>query len=53
MQSLNTKLVTTELLGVAIIPKQAFENPDGSSLQIDTDYFGQSRDKENPTPGFF
>jgi len=47
------KLVTTQLLGKAVAPKQAFENADGSALRIDTDYFGKKRDASNPFPGPF
>jgi hypothetical protein len=52
-KSLNNKLVTTTLLGKAMIPGQAFENPDGSPLKIDTDYFGKKRNDKNPTAGPF
>jgi hypothetical protein len=52
-KSLNNKLVATELLGKAMIPGQAFENPDGSPLMIDTDYFGRKRNKANPSAGPF
>ncbi len=47
------QLVTTELLGKAKIPKQAFENSDGTPLQIDTDYFGNKRSLNNPSAGPF
>jgi alpha-N-arabinofuranosidase len=47
------KLVTTELLGRAIIPNAPFEQPDGARIRINTDYFGQSRNESNPTPGPF
>jgi alpha-N-arabinofuranosidase len=47
------RLVTTALLGKAIIPNQEFTNPDGSPLTIDTDYFGNPRDAANPFPGPF
>ena len=47
------KLVTTELLGKAIVPELPFENTDGSLLVIDTDYFGNKRNKSNPAPGPF
>jgi alpha-N-arabinofuranosidase len=47
------KLVTTELLGKASIPDQAFENPDGTPLRIDSDYFGKKRNESNPFPGPF
>nr|WP_199077786.1 carbohydrate-binding protein [Pedobacter sp. ASV19] len=45
------KLVTTALLGKAMIPDQLFTNPDGSSLAIDYDYFKNKRNSENPFPG--
>ena len=48
-----SKLVTTDLLGKAIIPNCAYENPDGSPLKIDSDYFGKKRDKKNLFPGPF
>ena len=46
-------LVTTELLGKAKIPGLPYENPDGSPLKLDTDYFGKPRSAANPTPGPF
>ncbi len=48
-----TRLVTTELLGKAKIPKEAFENPDGTPLKIDFDYFGKIRSESNPSAGPF
>ncbi len=39
-------LITTEILGEAKIPKAPFDNPDGSSIVIDRDYFSSQR-----TPG--
>jgi alpha-N-arabinofuranosidase len=47
------KLATTELLGKEVIPDQVFENPDGTPLRIDTDYFGKQRNEKNPFPGPF
>jgi len=47
------RLVTTEILGKAIVPQQAFENSDGSPLRIDTDYFAKKRKVSNPFPGPF
>ncbi len=49
----NTSLVTTELLGKAKIPGVSYENPDGSPLKVDTDYFGKPRNPASPTPGPF
>jgi alpha-N-arabinofuranosidase len=47
------KLVTTALLGKAVIPDLPFEQPDGKSVRINTDYFGKKRNESNPTPGPF
>jgi len=47
------KLVTTGMLGKAVIPNLPYEQPDGSSLRVDKDYFGKPRDEGNPTPGPF
>jgi len=49
----DTTLVTTELLGKAKISGLPYENPDGSPLKIDTDYFGKPRSPAHPTPGPF
>jgi len=46
-------IVTTELLGKAKIPNASFEQPDGSPYRIDTDYFGNKRNTNNPYPGPF
>jgi hypothetical protein len=45
--------VNTKRLGKALIPKMAFEEPDGSDIMIDTDYQGRQRNTENPFPGPF
>ena len=47
------RLVTTELLGKAKIPDAPYENPDGTPLKIDGDYFGKTRNKDNPSAGPF
>jgi alpha-N-arabinofuranosidase len=47
------KIVTTELLGTAIVANCPFENRDGSPITIDTDYFGKPRDPVNPGAGPF
>jgi alpha-N-arabinofuranosidase len=47
------KLISTETLGKAALPDQAYELPDGSPLKIDTDYFGNPRNAANPFPGPF
>jgi hypothetical protein len=38
-----TMPINTEVLGLAFEPEQRFENPDGSPIQFDTDYFGRKR----------
>jgi len=47
------KAVTSQLLGKAQVPDLPFENPDGTPLTIDTDYFGRLRDMKNPFCGPF
>ena len=53
VKELKNPLVTTELLGKAILPDQAFEMPDGSPLQISSDYLGTERSESDPSPGPF
>ena len=47
------RMITTEILGKAKIPKAAFDNPDGTALKIDADYFGAKRSETNPSVGPF
>jgi alpha-L-arabinofuranosidase len=47
------KQVTTAVLGKAIIPDCAYENPDGTEIAINTDFFGHKRSDENPAAGPF
>lgn len=44
--------ICTETLGEAFEPEQKFENPDGSSIRFDKDYFGRHR-PVNVIPGPF
>ena len=53
IKKLKTKPVTTELLGKAIVSDQGFENPDGTSLSVDYDFFGIKRNRKNPIAGPF
>ena len=46
-------LVTSALLGKAIRPNAPFEQPDGTPYRLDTDYFGEKRNTDNPEPGPF
>ena len=45
--------MTTASLGKAAVSKCGYENPDGTPLAIDTDYFGRTRDTAHPFPGPF
>jgi alpha-L-arabinofuranosidase len=47
------RLVTTEVLGTAIIPGLPYDQADGSPVRIDADCFGKPRNAANPTPGPF
>jgi alpha-N-arabinofuranosidase len=47
------KLVTTDMLGKAVIPNLPYEHPNGSPLRVDTDYFGKKRNEKNPSAGPF
>ena len=47
------RLVTSALLGEAAIPNLPYEQPDGSAVRVDTDYFGAERNPLNPAPGPF
>lgn len=46
------KIITTEVLGHALIPYLPYENRDGSPIKINKDYFGAKRNG-NPFPGPF
>jgi hypothetical protein len=48
-----TDFVTTSLMGKAKMPRQFFENPDGTPIKIDTDYSGNKRSESNPSAGPF
>lgn len=51
LNSLQTTRVTSERLGKAKLPDQAYEHPDGCPIDINTDYLGNKRtDKPKPGP---
>lgn len=52
LNNLKTTRVDTKRLGKAKLPDQAFENPDGSPVEIATDYLGSARSNQ-PKPGPF
>lgn len=47
-----TKPVSTASLGIAFEPEQPFENPDGTPIRLDRDYYDRPRGA-HPTPGPF
>jgi alpha-N-arabinofuranosidase len=53
LKQAKTKLTGTAMLGKAKVPGLPYENPDGSSLKIDTDYLGKKRNEASPTSGPF
>jgi hypothetical protein len=46
-------LVTTDLLGKTKIFDLPYQQPDGTPYRLDTDYFGKTRNVDNPFPGPF
>ncbi len=52
-QDQNADIITTGILGKAWVPKAPFENPDGTPLRIDQDYFGSERTAANNYAGPF
>ncbi|MDO8541663.1 MAG: right-handed parallel beta-helix repeat-containing protein [Opitutaceae bacterium] len=48
-----TVRVTTALLGRAKVPDLPYENPDGSPLALDQDFFGKTRPAKRPLAGPF
>jgi hypothetical protein len=47
------KIIDTGMLGKALIPKAPFDNPDGTELKVDADYFGNKRTPSDNLPGPF
>ena len=52
-KKIKTQLIKTEFLGKTKMSGAAFENPDGSALKINTDYFGKKRSMSSPLVGPF
>jgi hypothetical protein len=46
-------VVTTELLGKAVVTSAAYEQWNGKPYQLDTDYFGNKWPENRPSPGPF
>ena len=43
MKDFSVGIITSETLGLAFEPEERFENPDGSDIIFDRDYFGNHR----------
>jgi len=43
VKDFHTRMINTEILGKAFEPEQYFENPDGTPIRFDSDYFGNHR----------
>lgn len=52
LPDLKNRTISTQVLGMAFEPEQYFENPDGSPIVFDEDYFGVHR-AVNPVSGPF
>ena len=46
LKKLHTQIVSTETLGKTKYARQRYENPDGSDIVLNTDYFGHTRSKQ-------
>lgn len=47
------QVVTSDLLGRAGVSGARYEQPDGSPIRVNRDYFGHPRNEKNPLPGPF
>ena len=52
MPKVKNQMITTDLLGMAFEPEQKYENPDGTPIVMNKDYFEKEWDK-NPGAGPF
>lgn len=43
LKDFRARIITSDVLGRAFEPEQRFENPDGSAITFNTDYFGDHR----------
>lgn len=49
----NTRMISTEILGVTIVSEAVYENWDGSTYILDMDFLGNKRNDKKPLPGPF
>ncbi len=52
-ESAQTSVITTELLGKAVVSGAPFVRPDDSPYRLVRDYFGRMRNRPHPLPGPF
>lgn len=43
LKGFENRMIHTDILGKAFEPEEKFENPDGTPIQLDSDYFGEHR----------
>ena len=43
IDDMSCRMISTDTLGKAFEPEEPFENPDGTPITFDTDYFGEHR----------
>ena len=53
LKNFSAGILTSDALGKAFEPEERFENPDGSDIRFDEDYFGAHRDGLTALPGPF
>ncbi|WP_139958674.1 right-handed parallel beta-helix repeat-containing protein [Flavicella sediminum] len=53
LKKMKTQFVSTEKLGLTSISEASYENPDGSPILINTDFFGKIRTGQTPIAGPF
>lgn len=53
LRAIDCRLIKTSSLNKTVISKQAFTNPDGSNISLDTDYLGEKRKSSRVSPGPF
>ena len=51
VSGLQTRPVDASLLGITKLAGYAYENPDGTPLEVPVDFFGKARSADTPTPG--
>ena len=50
---IGSELLSADTLGESYHAEMAYENPDGTNIVFDTDFFGKKRPTGNVTPGPF